>query len=139
MTTAVTGVANVVVEAPRPKRDEEFTTEENARDLTDIQAASILSQGLPRHTFNTLNQTESAKEMWENIKILMKGSGLSEQRKQEELFDEYERFRAIGNESIHEYFIRFHKLANDLKLTKIKIPTHQQNTKFLNNLPSYWA
>nr|GEX01949.1 retrovirus-related Pol polyprotein from transposon TNT 1-94 [Tanacetum cinerariifolium] len=113
MTAAVTGVANVVVEAP--------------------------SQGLPRHIFNTLNQTESAKEMWENIKLLMKGSGLSEQRKQEELFDEYERFRAIENEYIHEYFIHFHKLANDLKITKIKIPTHQHNTKFLNNLPSYWA
>nr|GFA12910.1 hypothetical protein [Tanacetum cinerariifolium]GFA12951.1 hypothetical protein [Tanacetum cinerariifolium] len=43
MTTAITGVANVVVEAPRPKRDEEFTIKENARDLADIQAASILS------------------------------------------------------------------------------------------------
>nr|GEY32063.1 hypothetical protein [Tanacetum cinerariifolium] len=110
MTAAVIGVANVVVEAPRLKRDEEFTADENARDLADIQAASILSQG----------------------------SGLSEQRKQEELVDEYERFCAIGNESIHEHFIRFHKLANDLKITKIKIPTHQQNIKFLNNLPSYW-
>nr|GEZ75640.1 hypothetical protein [Tanacetum cinerariifolium] len=103
MTAAATGVANVVVKAPRPKRDEEFTDEENARDLADIQDASILSQGLPRHIFNTLNQTESAKEMWENIELLMKGS------------------------------------ANDLKITKIKIPTHQQNTKFLNNVPSYWA
>nr|GFC42846.1 hypothetical protein [Tanacetum cinerariifolium] len=36
MTAAVTGVANVVVEAPRPKRDEEFTAEENAKDLADI-------------------------------------------------------------------------------------------------------
>nr|GFA58691.1 hypothetical protein [Tanacetum cinerariifolium] len=139
MTAAVTGVANVVVEAPRPKRDEEFTAEENASDLADIQAASILSQGLPRHIFNTLNQTESAKEMWENIKLLTEGYGLSEQHKQEELFDEYERFQAIRNKSIHEYFIRFHKLANDLKITKINIPTHQLNTKFLNNLPSYWA
>nr|GEX07384.1 retrovirus-related Pol polyprotein from transposon TNT 1-94 [Tanacetum cinerariifolium] len=101
MTTDVTGVANVVVEAPRPKRDEEFTAEENARDLADIQAASFLVK--------------------------------------EELFDEYERFCAIGKESIHEYFIRFHKLANDLNITKIKIPTHQQNIKFLNNLPSYGA
>nr|GFD53619.1 hypothetical protein [Tanacetum cinerariifolium] len=101
MTAAVTGVANVVVEASRPKRDEEFTVEENTRDLADIQAASILSQGLPRYIFNTLNQTESTKEMWENIELLMKGSGLSEQRKQEELFDEYEHLRAIRNESIH--------------------------------------
>nr|GEW76073.1 hypothetical protein [Tanacetum cinerariifolium] len=77
MTAAVTGVANVVVEAPRPKRDEEFTAKENARDL-------------------------STKEMWENIELLMKGSSLNEQRKQEELFDKYERFCAIGNKSIHE-------------------------------------
>nr|GEX52492.1 DNA-directed DNA polymerase [Tanacetum cinerariifolium] len=90
MTGAVTGVANVVVKAPRPKRDEEFTAKENASDLADIQAASILSQGPPRHIFNTLNQTEFAKEMWENIELLMKGSSLTEQRKQEELFDEYE-------------------------------------------------
>nr|GEW45564.1 hypothetical protein [Tanacetum cinerariifolium] len=44
LTAAVTGVANVVVKAPGPKRDKEFTDEENARDLADIQAASILSQ-----------------------------------------------------------------------------------------------
>nr|GEZ17872.1 hypothetical protein [Tanacetum cinerariifolium] len=74
--------------------------------------------------------------MWENIELLMKGSGLSEQHKQEKLFDEYERFHAIENESILEYFIRFRKLANDIKITKIKIPTHQHNTQFLNNLPS---
>ena len=99
----------------------------------------MLSQGLPRHIFNTLNQTESAKEMWDNIELLMKGSGLTEQRKKEELYDEYERFRAIGNEPIHDYFVRFHKLINDLKITKLTFEAHQQNTKFLNNLPPHWA
>nr|GEX47038.1 reverse transcriptase domain-containing protein [Tanacetum cinerariifolium] len=122
MTAAVTGVAIMVVEAPRPKRDEEFTAEENARDLADIQAANILSQEF------------TAEENARDLADIQAANILSQ-----ELFDEYQRFRAIGNESIHEYFIRFHKLANDLKITKIKIPTHQQNTNFLNNLPSYWA
>nr|GEX92431.1 cytosolic enolase 3 [Tanacetum cinerariifolium] len=53
--------------------------------------------------------------------------------------NEYERFRAIGNESIHDYFIRFHKLINDMKITQLDIPAHQMNTKFVNNLPPYWA
>ncbi|GJY50531.1 hypothetical protein Tco_0441378 [Tanacetum coccineum] len=57
----------------------------------------------------------------------------------EDLFDEYERFRAIGNESIHDYFVRFHKLVNDMKITQLNIPTHQMNTKFVNNLPAYWG
>ncbi|GJU48984.1 hypothetical protein Tco_0661903 [Tanacetum coccineum] len=44
---------------------------------------------------------------------------------EEDLFVEYERFRAIGNESIHDYFVRFHKLVNDMKITQLNIPTHQ--------------
>ncbi|GKA93938.1 hypothetical protein Tco_0815924 [Tanacetum coccineum] len=55
----------------------------------------------------------------------------------EELFESNERFRAIGNESIHDYFVRFHKLINDMKITQLNIPTHQMNTKFVNNLPPY--
>nr|GFC53610.1 hypothetical protein [Tanacetum cinerariifolium] len=108
----------------REKTLAEYTTAEKDRAYADDQAESIayaddqaesmLSQGLPCHIFNTLNQTESAKEMWDNIELLMKGSGLTEQRKKEELYDEYERFRAIGNEPIHDYFVRFQKLINDL-------------------------
>ncbi|GJS21182.1 hypothetical protein Tco_0449814 [Tanacetum coccineum] len=122
----------------RKKRDDEFTEAENIKELADIQAINILSQGLPRHIFNTLNQTETAQEIWENIELLMQGSGLTEQQQKEILFDQYERFRANGKESIHDYFVRFHKLINDMKITKIQILAHQRNTKFLNNLPSYW-
>ncbi|GKE27103.1 integrase, catalytic region, zinc finger, CCHC-type containing protein [Tanacetum coccineum] len=61
------------------------------------------------------------------------------QRRQEELFDEYEQFRANGNELIHNYFVCFHKLINDMKITQLDIPRHQMNTKFINNLPPYWA
>ncbi|GKB18178.1 hypothetical protein Tco_0852101 [Tanacetum coccineum] len=71
--------------------------------------------------------------------MLMQGSGRTLQQRKEDLFDEYERFRAIGNESIHDYFVRFHKLVNDMKITQLEIPTHQMNTKFVNNLPAYWG
>nr|GEX73904.1 ribonuclease H-like domain-containing protein [Tanacetum cinerariifolium] len=56
-------------------------------------------------------------------------------RRKEDLFDEYEHFHANGNELIQDYFIHFHKLINDMKVTKLTIPTHQMNTKFVNNLP----
>nr|GEX47384.1 integrase, catalytic region, zinc finger, CCHC-type, peptidase aspartic, catalytic [Tanacetum cinerariifolium] len=69
----------------------------------------------------------------------MQGSSLKEQQKKETLFDRYERFQANRNESIHDYFVQFHKLINDMKITKMKIPVHQRNTKFVNNLPSYWG
>ncbi|GJS05399.1 hypothetical protein Tco_0321907 [Tanacetum coccineum] len=128
-----TGEGEQQTQVTREKTDEEFTEAENNKERADIQATNILSQGLPRHIFNTLNQTETAKEIWENVELLM------QQQKKETLFDQYERFRANGNESIHDYFVGFHKLINDMKITKMEIPVHQRNTKFVNNLPSYWG
>nr|GEX74093.1 hypothetical protein [Tanacetum cinerariifolium] len=130
---------STVVPMPRKKLDSEFSDEENTREMADTQAEIILSQGLPRHIFNILNQTSTAKEIWDNVELLMQGSGRTPQQRKEDLFDKYERFRAIGNESIHDYFVRFHKLVNDMKITRLEIPTHQMNTKFFNNLSSYWA
>ncbi|GJU60305.1 hypothetical protein Tco_1238071 [Tanacetum coccineum] len=100
---------SAVVPAPRKKLDSEFSEEENKLEMADTQAEIILSQG------RTIQQ------------------------RKEDLFDKYERFRAIGNESIHDYFVRFHKLVNDMKITQLNIPTHQMNTKFVNNLPAYWG
>ncbi|GKA53269.1 retrovirus-related pol polyprotein from transposon TNT 1-94 [Tanacetum coccineum] len=132
--------------APSGRRlTSEFNDEEkmgngtNKLEMADTQAEIILSQGLPRHIFNILNQTSTAKEIWDNVEMLMQGSGRTLQQRKEDLFDEYERFRAIGNESIHDYFVRFHKLVNDMKITQLEIPTHQMNTKFVNNLPAYWG
>nr|GEU54209.1 hypothetical protein [Tanacetum cinerariifolium] len=112
------------VQVTRDKTDEEFTKIENNRELANIQATNILSQGLPRHVFNIQNPTRTGKEIWDNVELLMKGSGKPIQQKKEELFDEYERFHAIGNESIHDYFVRFHKLINDMKITQLDIPAH---------------
>ncbi|GJY09070.1 uncharacterized mitochondrial protein-like protein [Tanacetum coccineum] len=137
--TVTEGEGDAATQVTRDKRDEEFTEIENNKELADIQATNILSQGLPRHVFNILNQTRTGKEIWDNVALLMKGSGKPLQQQKEELFDEYERFHAIGNESIHDYFVRFHKLINDMKITQLNIPTHQMNTKFVNNLPPYWA
>ncbi|GJV80245.1 putative ribonuclease H-like domain-containing protein [Tanacetum coccineum] len=121
MITVTTGEGEQQTQVTREKTDEEFTEAENNKERADIQATNILSQGLPRHIFNTLNQTETAKEIWENVELLMQGSGLTEQQKKETLFDQYERFWANGNESIHDYFVQFHKLINDMKITKIEI------------------
>nr|GFA95046.1 retrotransposon protein, putative, unclassified [Tanacetum cinerariifolium] len=82
---------------------------------------------------------KTSKEIWENVELLMQGSGLTKQQQKETLFDQYKRFQDNGNELIHDYFVRFHKLINDLKITNTEILTHQRNTKFLNNLPSYWG
>ncbi|GJS67271.1 hypothetical protein Tco_0681835 [Tanacetum coccineum] len=88
--TVTTGECEQQTQVTREKTDEEFTEAENNKERADIQATNILSQGQPRYIFNTLNQTETAKEIWENVELLMQGSGLTEQQKKKTLFDQYE-------------------------------------------------
>ncbi|GJT81054.1 retrovirus-related pol polyprotein from transposon TNT 1-94 [Tanacetum coccineum] len=57
---------STIMPAPRKKLDSEFNEEENKLEMADTQAEIILSQGLPRHIFNILNQTSTAKEIWDN-------------------------------------------------------------------------
>ncbi|GJZ98702.1 hypothetical protein Tco_0671155, partial [Tanacetum coccineum] len=60
-------LGEAVVQVTRDKRDEEFIKIENNKELADIQATNIFSQGLPRHVFNILNQTCTGKEIWDNV------------------------------------------------------------------------
>ncbi|GKC10071.1 hypothetical protein Tco_1001681, partial [Tanacetum coccineum] len=72
--TVTTGEGEQQTQVIREKTDEEFTEVENNKERADIQATNILSQGLPRHIFNTLNQTETEKEICENMELLMQGA-----------------------------------------------------------------
>ncbi|GJU09239.1 retrovirus-related pol polyprotein from transposon TNT 1-94 [Tanacetum coccineum] len=108
-----------------------------ARQWLILKLKSSSVKDFPTH-LHILIRPSTAKEIWDNMEMLMQGSGRTLQQRKEDLFDEYERFRAIGNESIHDYFVRFHKLVNDMKITQLEIPTHQMNTKFVNNL-TYWG
>nr|GEW14064.1 hypothetical protein [Tanacetum cinerariifolium] len=120
-TLVTEGQGAAAVQVTRDKTDEEFTEIEKNRELANIQATNILSQGLPRYVFNILNQTRTGKEIWDNVELLMKGSRKSLQPKKEELFDEYERFRAIGNESMHDYFCKEKKRVKDSQYFKDKM------------------
>nr|GEX91264.1 hypothetical protein [Tanacetum cinerariifolium] len=102
--------------------------------VTEGQGAAVV-QVTRDKTNEEFTEIENNRELadiqiWDNVSL---------QQKKEELFDEYERFRAIGNLSIHDYFVPFYKMINDIKITQLDIHANQMNTKFVNNLPPYWA
>ncbi|GJU59983.1 hypothetical protein Tco_1237749 [Tanacetum coccineum] len=70
---------SAAVPAPREKLDSEFSEEENKLEMADTQAEIILIKGRSQHIFNNLNQTSTAKEIWDNVEMLMQGSGASYQ------------------------------------------------------------
>ncbi|GJV99010.1 reverse transcriptase domain-containing protein [Tanacetum coccineum] len=79
----------------------------------DTQAEIILRQGLPRH-ISTYSIRQSPERnlgiMWKSYSRISRPF-TKENRKSKIRFDEYERFRAIGNESIHDYFVPEHDIS----------------------------
>nr|GEU71276.1 hypothetical protein [Tanacetum cinerariifolium] len=54
------------------------------------------------------------------------------------LYDAFDKFTHIKEESLHKYYLRFTKLINDMNIYNKKMKQFQVNTKFLYNLPPEW-
>nr|GEU83135.1 hypothetical protein [Tanacetum cinerariifolium] len=51
------------------------------------------------------------------------------------LYDAFDKFTHIKEESLHKYYLRFTQLINDMNVYNMKMEQFQVNTKFLNSLP----
>ncbi|GJV68582.1 hypothetical protein Tco_1484091 [Tanacetum coccineum] len=55
------------------------------------------------------------------------------------LYDEFDKFIYNKGETLHEYYLRFTLLLNDMNIYKMPLEQFQVNTKFLNTLPDEWS
>ncbi|GJR62213.1 retrovirus-related pol polyprotein from transposon TNT 1-94, partial [Tanacetum coccineum] len=125
-----------------PERDRVFadlTPEEKERFKADIRATNILLQGLPKDIYTLINHYTDAKDIWDNVKMLLEGSELTKDERESQLYDEFEHFRQNKGETIHEYYVRFTKLINDMRNIKMTMPKMQLNSKFVNNMLPEWG
>ncbi|GKC01996.1 hypothetical protein Tco_0993606, partial [Tanacetum coccineum] len=58
----------------------------------DVQATNIVLQGLPPDVYALVNHCQSAKDIWERVKLLMKGIELSYQERKCKLYNEFDKF-----------------------------------------------
>ncbi|GJZ96842.1 integrase, catalytic region, zinc finger, CCHC-type containing protein [Tanacetum coccineum] len=72
------------------------------------------------------------KDLWEKIKLLMQGTSLTKQERECKLYDEFDKFTYKKGESLHEYYLRFTLLLNDMNIYKMPLEQFQVNTN-LNN------
>ncbi|GJV10150.1 retrovirus-related pol polyprotein from transposon TNT 1-94 [Tanacetum coccineum] len=79
-----------------------------------------------------------SKDLWEKVQLLMQGTSLTKQERECKLYDAFDKFTHIKGESLHQYYLRFTQLINDINIFKIKMEQFQVNTKFLNSLPTEW-
>ncbi|GJX98129.1 integrase, catalytic region, zinc finger, CCHC-type containing protein [Tanacetum coccineum] len=100
---------------------------------------SITEDGLPIEIYALVSQHRVAKDLWEKIKLLMQGTSLTKQERECKLYDEFDKFTYKKGESLHEYYLRFTLLLNDMNIYKMPLEQFQVNTKFLNTLPDEWS
>ncbi|GJW73311.1 hypothetical protein Tco_0132681 [Tanacetum coccineum] len=95
----------------------------------DIRATNILLQGLPKDIYSLINHYIDAKDIWDNVKMLLEGSELTKEDRESQLYDDFEHFRQHKGETIHDYYVRFAKLINDMRNIKMTMSRMQLNFK----------
>ncbi|GJW68327.1 hypothetical protein Tco_0122751 [Tanacetum coccineum] len=117
----------------------DLSAKEKERYKADIRATNILLQGIPKDIYSLINHYTDAKDIWENVKMILEGSELTKDDRESQLYDEFEHFRQIKGETIQGYYVRFTKLINDMRNIKMTMPRMQLNSKFVNNMLPEWS
>ncbi|GJS16414.1 retrovirus-related pol polyprotein from transposon TNT 1-94 [Tanacetum coccineum] len=63
-----------------------LSPKDNDRYNTDIRAINILLQGLPKDISTLINHYTYAKDIWDNVKMLLEGSELTKEDRDSQLF-----------------------------------------------------
>ncbi|GJZ31564.1 hypothetical protein Tco_0576611 [Tanacetum coccineum] len=120
-----------------PERDRLFadlTPEEKERYKADFRATNILLQGLPKDIYTLINHYTDAKDIWDNVKMLLECYELTKDERESQLYDDFKHFHQNKGETLYEYYVRFTKLINDMRNIKMTMPKMQLNSKFMNNM-----
>ncbi|GJZ50354.1 retrovirus-related pol polyprotein from transposon TNT 1-94 [Tanacetum coccineum] len=117
-----------------PRTYEDLSDTEKKRYDADVRATNIVLQGLPKDIYKLINHNIEAKAILDNVKMLLAGSELTKEDRESQLYDEFERFKMLPGENINEYYVRFHKLVNDMRNIRMTMPNIQLNSKFVNNM-----
>ncbi|GJR49602.1 hypothetical protein Tco_1400123 [Tanacetum coccineum] len=97
------------------------------------------TEGLSKDIYTLINHYTEAKDIWDNVKMLLEGSKLTKEVRESQLYDDFEHFHQNKGETIHDYYVRFGKLINDMRSIKMTMSRMQLNSKFVNNMLSEWG
>ncbi|GJY05288.1 hypothetical protein Tco_0371228 [Tanacetum coccineum] len=104
-----------------------------------IWPTEVDEQGLPPDVYSLVNHHRVAKDIWDKVKLLIPGTSLTKQESECKLYDKFDKFTHIKGETLHQYYLRFAQLINDMNIYKMSLQQVQVNNKFLNYLPSEWS
>nr|GEW29209.1 integrase, catalytic region, zinc finger, CCHC-type, peptidase aspartic, catalytic [Tanacetum cinerariifolium] len=99
----------------RPRVYSDLSPKEKDWYNANIRATNILLQGLPKDIYTLINHYTDAKDIWDNIKMLLEGSELTKEDQESQLYDDFKHFRQHKGETIHDYYAQENGVTLDTK------------------------
>ncbi|GJY91044.1 hypothetical protein Tco_0506240 [Tanacetum coccineum] len=93
----------------------------------------------PKDIYSLINHYTDAKDIWDNVKMLLEGSELTNEDRKSQLYYDFKHFHPHKGEIIHDYYIRFAKLINDMRNIKMTMSRMLLNSNFVNNMLPEWG
>nr|GEU85057.1 hypothetical protein [Tanacetum cinerariifolium] len=114
----------------RPKKHFKLTEAQQLQDECDVQVTNINLYGLPSDMYALVNHQKAAKDIWDIVKMLMKGTELSYQERECRLYNLFDKFAHVLGETVYEYYWRFSQLINDMHtigmtMQQVQVKTNQ--------------
>nr|GEV85855.1 hypothetical protein [Tanacetum cinerariifolium] len=114
----------------------DLTLEEKDKYKADIRATNIILQSLPKDIYTLINHYTDAKDIWDNMKMLLEGSELTKDECESQLYDDFEHFCQNKGTNTRFSTQKDHVLQDDqcdaFNLDVDEAPTAQ--TMFMENL-----
>nr|GEY36040.1 hypothetical protein [Tanacetum cinerariifolium] len=105
----------------RLKKYSELSAVEAIQADCDAKATNIILQGLPLEVYSLVSTHKVVKELWERIQMLMQGTSLTKQERECKLYDEFDKFAYQKGETLHDFYLRFSLLLNDMNMYNMKL------------------
>nr|GEW77001.1 integrase, catalytic region, zinc finger, CCHC-type, peptidase aspartic, catalytic [Tanacetum cinerariifolium] len=102
-----------------------------------MEGAPYLGPEQPR-VYSDLS-LEKKDSTYETMKMLLEGSELTKEDRESQLYNDFEHFRQHKGETIHDYYVRYAKLINDMRNIKMTMSKMQLNSNFVNNMLPEWG
>nr|GEX11104.1 hypothetical protein [Tanacetum cinerariifolium] len=104
----------------------------------DRLARSLLIQGLLNDIYYLIDSNKTTKDLWDALARHMLGFEYGEQDRKAVVLCENETFKASEGELLHDTYIQYLQVINDLKKCGYSKDNRELNFKCLNNLQPEW-
>ena len=117
------------------KDEDSWTLQQIKQSTVNFNDLNIMQCAIHLIEYSRVSMCTSAKEMWENLKLIYEGNSQVKETKANLLVHEYELFKMKPKESISKMFARLTKITNGLKALEKEYSSSELLRKVLRSLP----